>query len=115
MIAPRPPIGDRPHHVFWQNPGTTTPDSEGGGVMSWVDCVPPATWCKIEAATAQTLERLRVGTVTAVASHVISGPFHPQLTVSSRGIFNGRTFQVTNAVNVDERSATTAALCTEVL
>jgi SPP1 family predicted phage head-tail adaptor len=106
--------GERPHRVTWQN-GVTAPDGGGSYTQTWTDCAPPSTSCKIEAATAQTLERVRAGTTVSAATHVITGPYHPQITTKSRALYNGRFFSVTGVDNVDEANVTTVAVCVEVV
>ena len=107
--------GARPHRVSLQNPGPPIPDGEGGFTQSWVDAAPPALSVSIEAATRASLERVAAGAVAASATHIVHGPFHPQATIKSRLVFNGRQFSVLNTINVEERSAEMILLCAEVL
>lgn len=115
MIAPRVSVGDRPHRMTWQNPGPAVTDGDGGYTQTWTDCTPPTTSVKIAPATIATLERLAAGTVLSTASHVVTGPYHPQIKTTSRGLYNGRIFSVIGVANPDEANVETIALCVEVV
>jgi SPP1 family predicted phage head-tail adaptor len=114
MIAPQAAtIGDRPHRVTFQNPGPPVPDGDGGYLQSWTDLRPPALWMKITAASAAALERVAAGTVIATATHLLTGPYHPQVTTQTRCLFDGRSFQVGNVTNREERDQEMVLVCTE--
>lgn len=115
MIGPQTNIADRPHRVSFQNPGPAAPDGEGGTVPSWTDLTPPALSVKIAPATAANLERVTSGTVLATATHVITGPYHPQVTTQTRILFNGRQFSVTGVSNREERNVDMTLVCKEVV
>ena len=84
-------------------PGTPTP-------------LDPATWwCSIKPATQRDLERVTAGTALTVASHIVEGDYHPQITTSTQILFKGRTLYVNGVVNPEERNITTIALCSEVV
>lgn len=111
----RTSVHERRCRVTWQNPGPPVPNNEGGFSQSWTDCAPPSTFCEIKAPSLQTLERVRAGSPTSLATHEITGPYHPQITTKSRGIYNGRFFSVTGVDNVDEANVTTVAVCVEIV
>ena len=108
-------IAERPHRVTFQNPGPSVADGDGGFTQSWTDLTPPALWVAIETATAQNLERVGAGTVTAGATHIISGPFHSGVTTKTRAIYNGRTFNVQGVVDPTERQQEMVLLVAELL
>jgi head-tail adaptor len=108
-------VAKRPHRVTLQNPGPAVPWNDEGTVQTWVDMVPPSMSVSIEPATAETLERARLGTIISTATHVISGPYHPQLATRSRILFNGRVFNVTGVANPEERNVESIAVCVEVV
>jgi SPP1 family predicted phage head-tail adaptor len=114
-IGPRTSVANRPHRVILQNPGPPVRDSEGGFTETWTDLVPPTLTVEIKGATAVDLERLAAGTVIAQASHIVTGPYHPQVTTKSRLLFNGRVFNVVHVGNPEERNAETVLLCSEVV
>jgi SPP1 family predicted phage head-tail adaptor len=116
MIAPKTAIGDRPHRVILQNPiGPPIPDGDGGSTQAYVDLTPPALSVKIAPATAQDLERVAAGTVVSQATHLVSAPYHPQVTTQTRLLFNGRSFSVNGLANLEERNVELVLVCTEVV
>lgn len=114
-LAPSASISDRPHRVTLQNPGPAVPDGDGGFTQSWTDLVPPAWSVKIAPATAADLERVTAGTVLATATHVVTGPYRPDITTLTRALFNGRQFAVTGVSDPEERHVETIAICVEVV
>lgn len=115
-VGPTTSIAARPHRVTLQNPGPPVQDGEGGYTQTWTDLSPASVSARIETATASGLERLAAGTTIATASHVITMPYHPQVTASTRILFNGRIFYVNGPpVNPDERNVETIAICREVV
>jgi SPP1 family predicted phage head-tail adaptor len=114
-IAPSASVNDRPHRVTLQNPGPPVADGHGGFTQSWTDLVPPAVSAKIAPATATDLERVTAGTVIATATHVVTMPYHPQVTTLTRVLFNGRQFSVTGVSDPEERHVETIAICKEIV
>lgn len=115
MIGLRTGVGQRPHRVLLQNPGNPIPNGDGGFTQIWSDLAPASVSAKIEPATAQELERVAPGTVVAGATHIVTLPYHPGVTVNTRIIFDGRTFTVSGVATPDERKVATIALCSEVV
>jgi SPP1 family predicted phage head-tail adaptor len=113
MIGQKTAIGDRPHRVTLQNPGPPVSDGDGGFTQSWTDLVPPALYVRIEVATAVALERIAAGTVIATATHLMRGPYHPQVTTLTRIQFGGRVFQVAAAVDREQRQQDMVIVCQE--
>lgn len=114
-LAPSAAVGDRPHRVTLQNPGPAVPDGRGGSIPNWVDLNPPALNVKIAPATAADLERVAAGTVLAKATHIVTGPYHPQVTTQTRVLYNGRQFSVTGVSDPEERHVELVLVCVEVV
>jgi head-tail adaptor len=114
-VGPTTAIADRPHRVTLQNPGPAVPDGDGGYAQSWIDLAPPALSAKIAPATARDLEKVAAGTVLSTASHIVTMPYHPQVTTKTRILFNGRVFNVTGVATPDEGGVETIAICAEVV
>lgn len=113
--TPRMPSGRRYHRVTVRNPqGEPVADGDGGSTQEYDDAESP--WhVAIEPATVRTLERVAVGTVSAQASHVVTGPYRSDVTTESRLAFGARTLYVVGVINVDERNIETIALCSELV
>jgi len=108
-------IGAFRHRVTLANPGTPQPDGTGGYVDTWSP-LDPADWnCSIDPATAGNAETIAADTVTANATHVIRGWFHPGITNKTRVTFNGRTLNVVHVANRGERDIVTELVCAEVV
>lgn len=92
------------------------PDGDGGYIEGWNPLDPPTVWAAIAPATERNLEQVTAGaTIEAIATHVITLDFHPQLTVKSRLTFRGREFQIHAMQNVDERDLQLVCACTEIV
>jgi head-tail adaptor len=112
LIAPTVRIARRPHRVRLQAP-TRVSDGKGGFTEDWLDLSPPALFVGIAPASGQDLERLSTGTVIATGSHVITGPWHPQVTTMCRLVLGTRIFQVVGIANREERNIDMVLLCVE--
>jgi SPP1 family predicted phage head-tail adaptor len=115
MIGPKTSVADRPHRVTLQNPGPPVSDGDGGYTETWTDLVPPAISVKISPATAQELERVAAGTVLSTNTHIVKGPYHPQVTTKTRILYNGRTFSVTGGGSPDELNVELELVAVEVV
>ena len=90
-------------HVVTVQSFTRTPDGGGGWIEAWTD-LDPAQWdVSIVRATVRDLERVGSGTILTTATHIIEGRWRPDITLSSRLMFDGRAFAVTGFDNVQER------------
>jgi head-tail adaptor len=110
-------IGQARHVVTLENPGDPAPDGDGGYTETFAP-LDPASWdCAITPASQRlrTLETLASATVLAQATHVLTGRYHPGITIETRLTFNGRRFNVINVANVEERGIETQLLAVEVL
>lgn len=114
-LAPTASVADRPHRVTLQNPSTPVADGDGGFTQTWTDLVPPALSVKIAPATAADLERVTAGTVLSTATHIVTGPYHAQVTTKTRILFNGRAFSVVGVSNPEERNVELVLVCVEVV
>jgi hypothetical protein len=110
------------HLVRLDEPGPPVPDGEGGWTEGSVPLNPPAWYCSIEAATAYGMEREIAGTVSATASHLLRGRFHPGISTTTRifltDLHRGgveRRFEVESVRTLDEAGVQLAVLAHEVL
>lgn len=95
-------IAERAHRVTLENPGAATPDPDGGFTQSWITLA--TAFASVSPASAQDLERVIAGTVTAlVAPVLITLPWIPGVSTVTRIKFGARTFAVMGYRNVDER------------
>jgi head-tail adaptor len=53
--------------------------------------------------------------VLAQATHVVTMPYHPQLTTKCQILFNGRTLQITGVASPEELGVETIAVCQEIV
>lgn len=109
------PIAQRRHLVLLQNPGPSVPDGEGGYTQTWTDLIPPTLYVQIVAATARDLERVAAGTVLSTATHIVTGPYHPDVTTQTRILFADRIFNVTGVSDPEERQIEMVLVCVEVV
>ena len=117
MIA----AGRRTKLVALENPSAPIPDPDGGYTETWAALTPPTSWAAIEPASASDLERLAAGTVITTASHLITIPFHPGVTIETRIRYpdprKGRTrvFQVTSLHDPNEANRELVIVAEEIL
>ena len=112
-IGPRTGIGARQQLVQLQNPGAPVPNGDGSYTQMWSDLDPFAVWAKIETAPQPQQERATQGTAATTAAYLITIPFHPQVTERTRVLFSGRRFNVSAAVDLNERHVETVLACEE--
>ncbi len=108
------PAGLRPHRVTLDNPGSPVATSDGGFTESVVPLQPPAMYASIWPILDRDVERATGGTVIALATHRVTMPWHPQVTIQTRLRFQGRTFSVISVANTEERNVELVLLCAEV-
>jgi head-tail adaptor len=101
-LAP-PRIGQDRHLVTFDAPGEAVADGEGGFTRAWAPLSPASWYVRIRPATAKDVERALAGTLITHRSHVVHGRYHPGVTLAARMVFEGKTYQVTSVINVDER------------
>jgi SPP1 family predicted phage head-tail adaptor len=61
------------------------------------------------------MERSAAGTVIAETTHVVHGPYRPDITTLARLVFNGRLLNVVAVANLDELGEELEVLCVEVV
>jgi hypothetical protein len=86
-------IGDYRHVVTLEHPAVA------------ID--PPTWYCSLQSAAAQVVD--------GMTAFYVRGRFHPGLTLETRLIFEGRTFQVQSISDVDERHQDVVVLAVEVV
>ena len=106
-------IGDFRHLVDLVEPGPPQQDAGGGWIDTWVALDPPQWYCSIQAASLRDLQRISGGTVSATATHLLRGHYHPQLSAKARIVFRDRTFDVQSVHDVDQRQLTVEVICAE--
>jgi len=108
------PAGLRPHRVTLDNPGPPVPTSDGGFTETVVPLQPSAMFASILPVLERNVERTTGSTVIATATHRVTMPYHPQVTIQTRLRFNGRSFSVVSVTNTEERNVELVLLCVEV-
>lgn len=92
------------------------PDGEGGFEDTWVPLEPPEAWAAIEPATVRNIERVTANVaVEAVATHLVTMDYHPQVTIQTRVSYRGRVLQIRAIANQEEADQVLVLVCSEVL
>jgi len=108
--------GRRPHLVTVQHVAGRVPDGDGGYIDDWQDNTPATWFVEVAPASARELERVKAGTTIANASHVVNGPWRPDITTTSRIVLDGsRVLNVASVSNRDERDIDLTLVCVEVV
>jgi head-tail adaptor len=94
-------------------PGSLQPDGSGGWIEAPTPLDPPTWRCEIHPASVRDLERKTNGAVTATATYVLTGRYHPGIDTQTTVVFQGRTFYVNGVMTPDERRIETIAFCSE--
>jgi head-tail adaptor len=115
MIGSPLSIGTQKDLVTLDQPGPPIPNPDGGYGQTWTALSPPSAFAAIVPATVAVLERLAAGTVVSTASHVITFPYHPEVTTQTRIHEGPRSFTVVGVVDPDNAHVLTRALCVEVV
>ena len=105
------------HRVRFDSPGPPTPDGDGGWTQPWIPLTPAEWRVAIRSATARDLENAVAGTVSATATHIVTGDYHPGVTVKTRltKLVDNRIFLVTGVQNVNEENETMVLVCDELV
>jgi SPP1 family predicted phage head-tail adaptor len=107
---------DVQRHLISLDQVSQVPDGDGGYVNTWTPLTPPQLWAAIEPASLRGIEAVTASTtIQAVATHVVTMDYHPQVTVQSRIHFRSREFQIHAVTNVDEANQQHILVCSEVL
>jgi SPP1 family predicted phage head-tail adaptor len=113
-MSPSPiAAGLRRHLVQLANPGTATPDGDGGFVQTLTPLTPPAVWAEVRPVTGG--EVARYGTSLATCDTVVTIPFHAQITTQTQVTHKGRTLYVKRIDNPEDRDRESILYCTEVV
>ena len=120
MIGMQVGISDRVRRIALDVPGKPVPDGDGGYTQGFDPLDPPALYGKIEPASTAAIERLAAGTILSTATHLITVPFHPGVTTTTRAQWTDdalrpHTANVTGVINVDERCVTLVLGAAEVV
>jgi head-tail adaptor len=101
--SPPDAIGQLRDRVRFEAPlGAPVPDGDGGYTQSWTPLTPPTAYVRLRPASSA--ERAAPGTLLTHASYIVVGRFHPGVTTETRLIdADGRVYQVTSAINVENR------------
>jgi head-tail adaptor len=114
-IAPRTTIGRRTCFVTLDKPGPNIPDGHGGWTQTPVALAPPTWFCRIEPAASVPIEQFASGTALSRATYVMTGPFHPGITTTTRVHFKGRVFHVNGVATPEMAEVETILYCEELL
>jgi head-tail adaptor len=111
------PIGQHRHPVTLSTPTAPVPDGDGGYTQTYTPLDPSPWWCAITPAprTARTAETTGSDTVTAHATHVITGRSHPGITSQTRLVWTDQAGRVHTAEALDVQDPTGTGAETVVL
>ena len=121
MIGPRHgSVGERQKRVKLQKPGGMVPDGDGGYTEGVVPLDPPQMFARIQPASQADLERVMAGAPQTTATHLVSMPYHPGVTVQAQLLVEDhprpeRLFEIVYISNPEERDAEMVLVCAEVL
>jgi head-tail adaptor len=120
IIGVQTGIRFRPRRISLDAPGAAVPDGDGGYTQTFAPLTPPTMFAEVRPASARDLENLIAGTVLSTATHLITLPFHPGVTTTTRvqwtdDALRPHTANVTAVINVDERCVELVLGATEVV
>ena len=113
------PAGLRDKRITLDAPGTPIADADGGFLDGYTPLDPPDAFAAIVPITARDQERAFAGTVLATATHEITVPYHPGVTIETRVTYvdprSGRTraWQVTALRDPEEAGRELVLTCAE--
>jgi head-tail adaptor len=107
--------GIRRQLVTVRHAGPSVPDGDGGWTPGDpIEAVPPTWHVSVKRATQVELERLAAGTVISTATHIVIGPYRPDITRTSQVLLHGRrVLQVADLQSVEERNQELVCICIE--
>jgi len=117
MTTPQIPAGRRRHRLTLTGPGTEIPDGRGGWT-SGVETIADPVYGDIVPASARDLERVLSSAVASSASHLVTIPYVPGVTLTSGVVFHdpragARTFTISGILDPDERHIQLVLACDE--
>lgn len=104
-------VGERSHRVAMENPGGLVPDGDGGFIEGWTPLA--SIWGRVAPASAQDVERVVAGTVTALLPYIVTVRYVAGVSTLTRITYHGRIFAVLGVRNVDERNIRLEIICEE--
>lgn len=105
--------GKRTHWITLSKEGDPVADGDGSFTRPLQALTPASAWASIEPATARTLERVVAGTVAVSATHLITFPYHAQVTEDTVITEGAQIFRVTGVHDPGFRHVDTVAICVE--
>ena len=119
MIAPSRSIAMRSRRITLTTPSAAQPDGDGGYTQYMRALDPPQMFAHVRPASARDLEQIAGATTLPTATHLVTIPFHQQVTTETViGVhFNPfmppRVLKVVFVGNPDERDTTLELVCAE--
>jgi SPP1 family predicted phage head-tail adaptor len=107
--------GARRHLISLANLGTPVADGDGSFTETATALSPATVWASVKPATAKDLERVASGTVLSTATHIVTMPYHAQVSTTTRIVFGTRSFNVTGVSDPEERHIETICVCVELV
>lgn len=77
-------LGNLRNLVTVETPGSPVADGDGGFTLAYTAAAQPQWWAAIQTATTRAAERIFAGTVTAHATYILNGRFHPEIGMQTR-------------------------------
>jgi head-tail adaptor len=118
LIGSRTGIAHRQKRVTLATPGAAVPDGDGGYTQAEVPLDPPGLFAHVRPASTRDLERIAGSTTLPTATHLVSVPYHPQITTETVVYLEdhprpARALKVVYVGNPDERNADLELICAE--
>jgi SPP1 family predicted phage head-tail adaptor len=113
---PTTTINEKRTRITLQGPaGPPVPDGDGGHTQDYVDLDPAQTQAHIAPATARNLERAAAGSTLALATHLITIWYRPDVTTQTRVIVPpNRRLNVLSVTDPAGDARELALVCTEI-
>jgi len=118
LIAPGGSIARRQKRLLLTAPGPAVPDGDGGYTQTETPLDPPALFGHVRPASVRDMERIAGATTLPTASHLVTVPYHPQITTETVIHLEdhpkpARLLKVVYVGNPDERNADLELICAE--
>lgn len=112
-FTPKVSTGRRQQYVTLENPSAPVADGDGGYTVTWTPLNTPDWWVEIATATPRRL--YATSSTLSTATHVVTGPYHPEITTKTRINYGSRILQVGEVFTPDEGNIETVCVCVEVV
>jgi|KBSMisStandDraft_5_1062788.scaffolds.fasta_scaffold658528_2 SPP1 family predicted phage head-tail adaptor len=110
------PISQKRTRVVLQIPAAPVPDGDGNFTQAWADLDPAHAQAHVVPATARNLERAGAGTTLALASHLITIWYRPDVTTKTRVVvLPNRVWNVVSVTDPNNDQRELELLCAEVV